>query len=649
METFLKEYSDSQGNKIICPVSCENVRVTFLGKGNTLIVSKETFFLKGNIQFTGSNATVEFGKNSKNKPHIVNIRIGEDSLIHFGNGLTIEKNASFFACEGAQILIGDDCMIASNVQFRADDSHPIFDVATGNRVNYSKNIVIGNHCWIGYGCSILKGTHLKDGCVVGMNSIVTSSVPNNVLIAGVPAKVVKTNIAWERPNLATTQPPYKNHIDSIKKSDKYWNLTTDENRIPASLVESDPERAVELLSSISRKNYTVYYDCGMAYFKLKKYAMAAQNFILSLNACSREEDKFKIYKCIGNSFFRAKNYLNAIKYFNFARTMNPFDLGSIISSLIVNLKLERFDDAHQVVAEASEILSKDQFLKFLAQVYDYVNTAKDGRLKFSLSTIFYGIEFKDSNCPPDQKVVNDECYIFVQPLLDKPYLFSWKHFNCSTIYIKQNYSYLYFIPLFEKTLDRVSSMIESTTIRKVKILSTSAGAFFSILLGSHLAKRFPKLEFHVEAFAPQLVVLENENIRNVTHYKDFNVFVSNSSSFKIHDACFTNVISYLNNPGDNIKYHIYVGEKAEVDVVELSKVNCNSKIEKTVIPGFPFHSVLPLYRYDEKRLQKMYDSFAPLTPSSGKVPKIEYTIEDCLRLKKTQQYNLKNILPYMID
>ena len=119
------------------------------------------------------------------------------------------------------------------VDFDCDDGHPIFDVRTGKRVNAARSIVIGNHVWLGLGACVLGGVTIGDGTVVGMRSVVTRSLPNNVVGAGSPAKVVKRNVAWERPHL-TLDPPYrKPTVASVKKSTDYWTLTVDPGSTPS--------------------------------------------------------------------------------------------------------------------------------------------------------------------------------------------------------------------------------------------------------------------------------------------------------------------------------------------------------------------------------------------------------------------------------
>lgn len=55
-------------------------------------------------------------------------------------------------------------------------------------------IIIGDGCFIGSNSIILKGTNLGKNCVVGAGSVVSSSFPDNVIIPGNPAKMIKGNM-----------------------------------------------------------------------------------------------------------------------------------------------------------------------------------------------------------------------------------------------------------------------------------------------------------------------------------------------------------------------------------------------------------------------------------------------------------------------
>ena len=61
--------------------------------------------------------------------------------------------------------------------------------------------MIGNHVWLGNSVVIMKGVHIEDGSVIGIESIVTKDIPCNCIAVGSPAKVIKTNIHWENSNV----------------------------------------------------------------------------------------------------------------------------------------------------------------------------------------------------------------------------------------------------------------------------------------------------------------------------------------------------------------------------------------------------------------------------------------------------------------
>ena len=54
------------------------------------------------------------------------------------------------------------------------------------------NIVIGNDVWIGYEAVILAGVTIGDGAIIGSRAVVTKDVPDNSLVGGVPAKLIRT-------------------------------------------------------------------------------------------------------------------------------------------------------------------------------------------------------------------------------------------------------------------------------------------------------------------------------------------------------------------------------------------------------------------------------------------------------------------------
>lgn len=118
------------------------------------------------------------------------VSVASGARLCLGSGY-INSNAAI-ACFKA-ITIGYDVAIAENVVIRDSDNHEIKD---GKHVR-TQPVVIGNHVWIGMNSIILKGVTLGDGCIVAAGSVVTRSFPQNSLIGGVPARILKENIQWK--------------------------------------------------------------------------------------------------------------------------------------------------------------------------------------------------------------------------------------------------------------------------------------------------------------------------------------------------------------------------------------------------------------------------------------------------------------------
>jgi acetyltransferase-like isoleucine patch superfamily enzyme len=52
-------------------------------------------------------------------------------------------------------------------------------------------LLVGSNCWIGYGACILRGVTVGDNAIVGTSAVVTRDVPENAVVAGIPARVLR--------------------------------------------------------------------------------------------------------------------------------------------------------------------------------------------------------------------------------------------------------------------------------------------------------------------------------------------------------------------------------------------------------------------------------------------------------------------------
>ena len=90
------------------------------------------------------------------------------------------------------VSIGRECIIADRVMM-IDFDHGMVEVERPIREQgiYKRNVDVGHNVWIGYGACVLRGVTVGDNCIVGTNSVLTREVPENAVVAGVPARVIR--------------------------------------------------------------------------------------------------------------------------------------------------------------------------------------------------------------------------------------------------------------------------------------------------------------------------------------------------------------------------------------------------------------------------------------------------------------------------
>ena len=112
-------------------------------------------------------------------------------------GYNIKVGANFFAnydclfLDNGRITIGDNCFIAPGVHIYTTN-HPLNAHERLTGVEYTKPVNIGHNVWIGGRSIINPGVTLGNNVVVASGSVVTKNIPDNVLVGGNPAKIIKT-------------------------------------------------------------------------------------------------------------------------------------------------------------------------------------------------------------------------------------------------------------------------------------------------------------------------------------------------------------------------------------------------------------------------------------------------------------------------
>lgn len=117
----------------------------------------------------------------------------ENGLLEIGNSVNIRKCTIQCAC---RIKIGNYCRVANDVLIQDTSFHQTNLLDEKEEIG---KIVLEDYVWICPRATILKGVTIGEGSVVAAGAVVTKDVPANCLVAGIPARIVKTNIqSWLR-------------------------------------------------------------------------------------------------------------------------------------------------------------------------------------------------------------------------------------------------------------------------------------------------------------------------------------------------------------------------------------------------------------------------------------------------------------------
>jgi len=143
---------------------------------------------KGSVQF-GKNVQVGVIASPNYYSHYAYLEArNQNSIIIIGDNVAI--NNAFSAVSFSYIEIKKNVLIGVNCSIMDNDAHHL-DSDKRHETSNSAGIVIEENVFIGSNVTILKGVTIGENSVIGNGSIVTKSIPKNVIAAGNPAKVIR--------------------------------------------------------------------------------------------------------------------------------------------------------------------------------------------------------------------------------------------------------------------------------------------------------------------------------------------------------------------------------------------------------------------------------------------------------------------------
>jgi maltose O-acetyltransferase len=166
-------FSNNKSLKNVCIPRRSEQKVKLSGKGKIKI---------------GKSCTLGFKIGGFNHNGIIEIQARSlQSQIKISDNVAFNNNV--FVCSYNKIEIGENCRIGQNVTIFDFDAHNK-DPEKRSSIGEVGHVRLENNCWIGNNVVILKNSVIGENSVIGAGSIVSGQFPDNVIIGGVPAKII---------------------------------------------------------------------------------------------------------------------------------------------------------------------------------------------------------------------------------------------------------------------------------------------------------------------------------------------------------------------------------------------------------------------------------------------------------------------------
>lgn len=189
-------YDVSEGEILINGENIRNLKISSIRQAIG-IVQQDVYLFSGTVF-----ENIVYGKLNSSRDEVITAakQAGAHEFI-----MSLENGYDTYIGEhGVKLSGGQKQRISIARVFLKNPPILILDVRTGQNTNASaelsktKKIIIGNHVWIGQDATLLYNTDIGDGSIVGTKSLVKGKFPNNCVIGGNPARLLKADIAWSR-------------------------------------------------------------------------------------------------------------------------------------------------------------------------------------------------------------------------------------------------------------------------------------------------------------------------------------------------------------------------------------------------------------------------------------------------------------------
>lgn len=137
------------------------------------------------------NKNITLGKNVTIYPYCM---FFGDGPIVIGDNVDIGAHTIIYSSKDGGVNIGDDSVIAAHCYIIDMDHGTSAAKKISEQGNSVSPVVIGKDCWLGANVTILKGSVIEDGAVIGAKSLVKGTINENTINVGIPCKQIKERV-----------------------------------------------------------------------------------------------------------------------------------------------------------------------------------------------------------------------------------------------------------------------------------------------------------------------------------------------------------------------------------------------------------------------------------------------------------------------
>jgi len=180
----------------------KGLNINIKGNNNNVILELPIKFADTKFSLSGDNNTLSIKKTDKILNDVA-IFLSEFSELYIDENASIGQGNFYLVANGNyknshKVVIGKNFRAGKDTIIRTSDGHSIIDPETNMAVNEPQDVIIGDNVWLMSRCMVAKGAKIPNNTGVAAYSFVNKKFDEeNILLAGIPAKIIKHNFKWD--------------------------------------------------------------------------------------------------------------------------------------------------------------------------------------------------------------------------------------------------------------------------------------------------------------------------------------------------------------------------------------------------------------------------------------------------------------------